>query len=315
MGSKCKEHPTESLTLFCESCNKCICTVCHENGSHSQITCSVKPIHSAYASNIASLSQLVDSQMNVKRQSITEQIEHINGLIAVTKEKRLSIEIETRRDFDGILQRLKDEQARKLSILYVDLSTFRNILTEMEQIIQWTKQSPNENQEQREIDFLSQYSSLHERASILSAKFIKKNYSQQQVIDYCNDFPQEIQCRKQMIGSYNELLNDHDVKNQFIDFMLAERTKLTKQIASQNENIAEIENATKQEMKHWMELTDKFVSSLDSFKLKCVHCGIPMHQQSVNSFCDLNVCENADDNVEQEFGAKGSGLHYFVPFH
>merc|ERR1740116_405305 len=101
----------------------------------------------------------------------------------------------------------------------------------MEQIIQWTKQSPNENQQQqqREIDFLSQYSSLHERASILSAKFIKKNYSQQQVI-----------------GSYNELLNDHDVKNQFIDFMLAERTKLTKQIASQNENIAEIENATKQ---------------------------------------------------------------------
>ena len=156
----------------------------------------------------------------------------------------------------------------------------------------------------------------------MSNKYIKSDYSA--IVD-CNDFPQEIECRKEMIMSYNQLLNDHEVKNKFIDFMLSERKNLQNEIAKQNENIAEIESATKDEMKHWMELTDRFVSSLDSFKLKCVYCGIPLHQQSVNSFCDLNVNEeeeehcskkvDEDQNRNQEYGTKGSGLHYFVPFH
>ena len=32
--TKCIEHPTEKLTLFCESCTKCICNICKTNGSH-----------------------------------------------------------------------------------------------------------------------------------------------------------------------------------------------------------------------------------------------------------------------------------------
>ena len=216
----------------------------------------------------------------------------------------------------------------------------------MEEIINCTKSSKNDHDPSqnpktdannpsdankdnlKQIEFLTKYTNLYERASILSNKYIKTDYSQ--IID-CNDFPQEIKCRKEMILSYNKLLNDHEIKNKFIDYMLSERKRLLKEIEKQNENMVEIENATKDEMKHWMELTDRFVTSLDSFKLKCCYCGIPLHQQSVNSFCELNT-NNTDNEQEtneninkfnlstveeerqQGFGTKGSGLHYFVPF-
>ena len=338
-ATKCREHPTESLTLFCESCTKCICSICHRQGVHRDVTHSVRPIQSMYSLYIGSLTELIDSKLSVKKECITSGIDKLNGLISTARNKRLEIEIETHRDFDGILQRLKDEESRKLSILYVDLSTLRSVLTEIEDIIRCTKPSaagPDGNAPAPststttlpQIEFVSKYHALFERASILSNKYMKSDYAQ--IVD-CNDYPREIKGRKQMLLGYNKLLKDHELKNKFIDYLLSERKRALNEIEKQNETISDIEGATKQEMKHWMELTDRFVSSLDSFKLKCVHCGIPLHQQSVNSFCDLNVGNEEEENVmrkmnglnlstvdeeeqQKEFGTKGSGLHYFVPF-
>ncbi len=345
--SKCREHPTESLTLFCESCNKCICTICHQQGVHRDVTHSVRPIQSMYSLYIGSLTELIDSKLSVKKERITSGIAKLNGLISTARNKRLEIEIETHRDFDGILQRLKDEESRKLSILYVDLSTLRSVLTEIEDIIQCTKPSaagPNGNAAANpsstgtatvsQIELVSKYHSLFERASILSNKYLKSDYGK--IVD-CSDYPREIKGRTQMLLGYNKLLKDHELKNQFIDYLLSERKRALNEIEKQNDTISDIEGATKQEMKHWMELTDRFVASLDSFKLKCVHCGIPLHQQSVNSFCELNVGDEEEENVnalnaahrkmhglnlstvdeeeqQREFGTKVSGLHYFVPF-
>jgi len=336
--TKCSEHPSETLTLFCESCSKCICLICQTKGAHRGVTHACTPIPSMYSQRVSALSTLIDTKLNVKKDTITTQIERLNALISSTRNKRLEIEIDTRRDFDGILQRLKDEESRKLSILYVDLTTLRSILSEIEGIIKSTAPSPNGNASAAPaIEFLSSYDRLFERASILSNKYIKKDYSA--VID-ADDFPQETKCRREMLMGYSELLKDHEVKNTFIDYMLSERKQCLEAIEKQKDNISEMEGATKEEMKHWMELTDRFVSSLDAFKLKCVHCGIPLHQQSVNSFCDLNTLnEDDEENVrgnlkklnvnpmspltavqeqhapnQQEFGEKGSGLHYFVPF-
>ena len=89
-------------------------------------------------------------------------------------------------------------------------------------------------------------------------------------------------------------------------------------------------------MKHWMEFTDRFVNS---DKLKCCYCGIPLHQHSVNSLCAININNNNNENDDndhdenvnnsnhkkfnasrvdeqqrQQVGSKGSSLHYFIPF-
>ena len=154
-STNCKEHPNEPLTLFCETCNKCICNVCRENGSHKNVTHSCRDISSMYSINVSSLSNLIDSKLNVKKENITSQIDKINALISTARDKRLEIEIETHRDFDGILQRLKDEESRKLSILYVDLSTLRNVLTEIEGIIESTKNDKSDKQSKmNQIEFL-----------------------------------------------------------------------------------------------------------------------------------------------------------------
>lgn len=182
---------------------------------------------------------------------------------------------------------------------------------------------------------------MYANASILSNKLIKTEYNVDE-----NDFPREIECRQDMLLKYNQLMNDHSIKDKFIDYLLIERKKCLETVNLQKNQISEIESLTKDEMKNWMDLTDRFVHSLETFKLKCVYCGIPLHQQSVNSFCELNNNEDIQEmssknllgNINQngknqsnqsnrqssnqllppsnenEFGSKGSGLHYFVPF-
>ena len=68
---KCKEHPNELLTLFCESCDKCICKICKRNGSHKSVTHQCKSIQSMYSMNVSSLSTLIDSKLNIKKDTIT----------------------------------------------------------------------------------------------------------------------------------------------------------------------------------------------------------------------------------------------------
>jgi hypothetical protein len=337
--------------------------MCYQSGSHSGIAHPKQNLHQTYQIQIRKLETILNASLNEKQSTIKQQLRIVQEMMNNIKHNRLAIEIESRKDMDGILQRLKDEQNRKLSILNVELHNLNQFMIEIEHIQKRSTElksndnsnnngnevkdndaattdpipSPNPKnsptEDEIEIRFLTDFDHLLERAHILSSKQIKHEYN----ID-CGDFPTETSARKQMLNNYNELLNDHQLKDEFIDYLLAERLRLQTRISEQNNDVLQIEQSSKQEMKHWMQLTDRFVASLNSFKLKCEYCQMPLHPQSINTYCQLNMNNiqqrqqtnsNSNSNSEskketeftesqtksdQAFGAQGSGLHYFVPF-
>ncbi|ETO13901.1 hypothetical protein RFI_23466 [Reticulomyxa filosa] len=318
----CDEHPNEALTMYCLSCQQCICNICYEKGRHSRVNHISKNLKQMYQEYGYELKTMIDSSIIPQKECVENQINKITQMIHQLQANRLRIELTTHREFDGIMGRLKDEENKKLSILHANLENLRQILKDIHNLVQAANQVQSDSDSFAMIHLLKNYPHYHQTVSILSNKIITKSYD----VDV-SDFPEEVEARREMLANYNSLLFKTEIKDKFIDFLLSERKRLSNVINKQNKNFSDLENISQQEIKRWMELTDKFAQSLKAFKLKCAYCNVPISQSSVNSFCEMNTDkiilkhEESDseeridlNETQNNFGLKGSSLHYFIPF-
>mmetsp|Transcript_14257 Transcript_14257/g.26942 ORF Transcript_14257/g.26942 Transcript_14257/m.26942 type:complete len:124 (-) Transcript_14257:91-462(-) len=99
-----------------------------------------------------------------------------------------------------------------------------------------------------------------------------------------------------------------------ISFLLAERNRLLRLSAASSRQVLTLNRAAQDEMKQWGSLIDRFAKELDSFKLACKYCGLPLSRESVNTFCRFNKGYSTTTNPKaREYGAEGSNLHHFEP--
>lgn len=102
-------------------------------------------------------------------------------------------------------------------------------------------------------------------------------------------------------------------------------------------HIRQLDAAAQEEMNGWIQLTDRFSEELQQFRSSCRYCGAMLSAKTINTFCrenqiatDLNRSSFSSDRrggtgrggrfesegapSGDEFGASGSGLHFFESY-
>ena len=177
------------------------------------------------------------------------------------------------------------------------------------------------------ISFLLKFKQLNNLIENILSKPINTNFEMNM-----NDFPKDVEQKQNMLNLYDQLENLSKYKDEIIWRLLTDKAKKMQQEKNNNydeenknnfnENDYRINEETKIEIQKWAKLSDKYASELEKYYLICQFCGCILDESTVNTFCEKNNANLADNNgINDEkllvsFKPKeniyGNKRHYFI---
>jgi len=254
--------------------------------------------------------QNLENKLDKRKRDSEKEITRLEKLRKEIQDEREKVELVTTKDYKEILRRLHDEENRKLAIVNVEIKNLEQLGKDVDSFsinICRKKTTLPEIE-----DFLREYRSNLQHGTLLAQTGIGLELGIKP-----DEYPRETEARLGMLRQYSEIQEKHLAAENMVKFLLEERKIKIEEHDQHLKQIEELDQATREEMGEWVALVDRFAESIESLKLKCQFCSIPLSQESANSFCEVNTPELQDPpepEEEGQYGAPGSNQHFFIKY-
>jgi len=243
---KCDRHPKHRLAFFCETCKEPICTICRTDGHYGSGHPCI-PLLQAYSFQKQHLTQLTETKLLPKREELLTQMQLLKENEAKISAARTKIEMEIRKHYQHMIQRLTDQESSRISILQTDIQNIQKELSMIDQHESSIKKYSDNTKHM--IEFLKNSKDLEHFIEINANKEVKKTIS----VDA--NFVNELNSQQQIIDNYS----NHTSKLQAAEEKIRIYEKRMEKLENQKESI---EIAAKAEINEWIKLTNKFAAAL-----------------------------------------------------
>lgn len=254
--------------------------------------------------------QNLENKLEKRKRESEKEITRLEKLRREIQEEREKVELVTTKDYQGVLRRLHDEENRKLAIVNVEIQNMEQLGKDVES---FSKNICRKKTTKAEIDeFLSEF-----RTNLQHGTLLAQTSTGLELGIKPDEYPRETEARLGMLKHYSDIEEKHLAAEHMVQFLLEERKTKMEEHEKQLKQIEELDRATREEMGEWVVLVDRFAESINSLKLKCQFCSIPLSQESANSFCEVNSPELQDrpePEEEGQYGAPGSNQHFFIKY-
>lgn len=278
----CKFH-NEDLQLYCFSCKEVICKYCAIYGPHNNQLHNVNNINIPLQSNYTMLTTTISNDIISKRDLLISNMIQLKNISKELEANKNNIERITSEKFNKMLDNLKSEEQKNISILQTDIAILYNEIEEIKKIekLFYNKDLINK------IDFLLNVKNIEETIETL----ITKNFKS--VIKISPEvLPRELMNYRNKINKENILKEQLRLKNKIIYDMIEYYKLKVKDIEDDFRVKTEIE------ITEWSKIVDKYSNELKKFQKICFFCSDVLSSKTINKYCKINTKEN---NIDPEF--------------
>ena len=304
-------HHNNPLKYFCESCEEPICQECQMIGPHNNKLHKIITIFESYQKKYSYLSEIINKNIVQKYEQTMSQISYLNYISEQVKKVKNGIEREIRSEYAEMIEELRTVEGKKLAVLNYESSILQKDVNKMQDIMTYVNELGG-NESPDMISFLLRYKQLNEMVEFALAKPI--NTKIEITLD---DFPKRVEENKRKLERVNKYEKLLKLKDDII-WKIVNEHKANKNcsISSNEKEINEIKEKSKNEIEAWAKLSDKDALELQKYNLVCNFCGCYLDEVTVNSSCDKNMEKEQNSMFAYGKGIvpeeiKGTGRHFF----
>ena len=294
----------------------------HNNKLHKIIS-----ISDSFKNKFIYINKIANKQLIEKYKEILKQIKSLENLETEIKKNKNIIEREIRTEYSKHFENLNSVCGKKFAVINFESNNLQKDLNDLSELVNYINDLIN-NESPDMINFLLKFKQLNNMIENILSKPINTHLEMN-----TDDLPKDVEQKQQMLKLYDQLENLSKYKDEIIWRLLTD--KLSKKNQEQNlnninnmnnnyldENDNRINEETKIEIQKWAKLSDKYASELEKYYLICQFCGCILDESTVNTFCEKNNANLADNNgINDEkllvsFKPKeniyGNKRHYFI---
>jgi hypothetical protein len=157
--------------MFCDSCNEVACESCCEEGTHSNKLHATVPITESYLRKFKDLNSFVSKDLMVKHEKLLKQVAVLERISEDLKSNKDEIEKEIRNEYTRIIENLKREEGKKLSVITHETNIIQKELNKINEIAIFLKEMDTDSPDL--IKFMEHYKEYRETAEKCYIKEIK----------------------------------------------------------------------------------------------------------------------------------------------
>ncbi|OMJ65732.1 hypothetical protein SteCoe_37711 [Stentor coeruleus] len=280
------------LTLYSEINEMPLCEECLTN-QYKGSTGKIISLEEAYRYRVASVYNTLSIHLYGRKEQLESQARRIEFRVDELTRLVSVIERDMESEFQGMLERLNSAFNSYDGFIQSDIKSLDEDLRNIDAIIQELNSCDTDL-----VRFLFKYKDIKKELEIAISKPFRSDIKVRP-----SDLPHELEEIRGLAGKCMALKELVEYKNDLIWKLMNERVPTCKVSK-------EIEN----ELKAWVELTDKFSKELEKYELKCDFCGVILDHENANLPCPKNSSYSLSlvDSTKYPTGYKGNTRHYFV---
>ena len=295
----CFLHINESIQYFCESCEEPICQKCQMIGPHNNKLHKIVSISDSFKTKFMYINKIANKQLVEKYKSMLKQIKYLENLENEIKNNKNVIEREIRTEYSKHFENLNSICGKKFAVINFESNNLQKDLNNITELVNYINELIN-NESPDMIGFLLKFKQLNNVIENTLAKPINTKFEINM-----NDFPKDVEQRQSMLKLYEQLDNLSKYKDEIIWRLLTDKNKKKEKENNYfneenknnfDENDNRINEETKIEIQKWAKLSDKYASELEKYYLVCQFCGCILDETTVNTMCEKNNSNIADNN-------------------
>ena len=295
----CFLHINESIQYFCESCEEPICQKCQMIGPHNNKLHKIVSISDSFKTKFMYINKIANKQLVEKYKSMLKQIKYLENLENEIKNNKNVIEREIRTEYSKHFENLNSVCGKKFAVINFESNNLQKDLNNITELVNYINELIN-NESPDMIGFLLKFKQLNNVIENTLAKPINTKFEINM-----NDFPKDVEQRQSMLKLYEQLDNLLKYKDEIIWRLLTDKNKKKEKENNYfneenknnfDENDNRINEETKIEIQKWAKLSDKYASELEKYYLVCQFCGCILDETTVNTMCEKNNSNIADNN-------------------
>ena len=295
----CFLHINESIQYFCESCEEPICQKCQMIGPHNNKLHKIVSISDSFKTKFMYINKIANKQLVEKYKSMLKQIKYLVNLENEIKNNKNVIEREIRTEYSKHFENLNSVCGKKFAVINFESNNLQKDLNNITELVNYINELIN-NESPDMIGFLLKFKQLNNVIENTLAKPINTKFEINM-----NDFPKDVEQRQSMLKLYEQLDNLSKYKDEIIWRLLTDKNKKKEKENNYfneenknnfDENDNRINEETKIEIQKWAKLSDKYASELEKYYLVCQFCGCILDETTVNTMCEKNNSNIADNN-------------------
>ena len=295
----CFLHINESIQYFCESCEEPICQKCQMIGPHNNKLHKIVSISDSFKTKFMYINKIANKQLVEKYKSMLKQIKYLENLENEIKNNKNVIEREIRTEYSKHFENLNSVCGKKFAVINFESNNLQKDLNNITELVNYINELIN-NESPDMIGFLLKFKQLNNVIENTLAKPINTKFEINM-----NDFPKDVEQKQSMLKLYEQLDNLLKYKDEIIWRLLTDKNKKKEKENNYfneenknnfDENDNRINEETKIEIQKWAKLSDKYASELEKYYLVCQFCGCILDETTVNTMCEKNNSNIADNN-------------------
>ena len=295
----CFLHINESIQYFCESCEEPIRQKCQMIGPHNNKLHKIVSISDSFKTKFMYINKIANKQLVEKYKSMLKQIKYLENLENEIKNNKNVIEREIRTEYSKHFENLNSVCGKKFAVINFESNNLQKDLNNITELVNYINELIN-NESPDMIGFLLKFKQLNNVIENTLAKPINTKFEINM-----NDFPKDVEQRQSMLKLYEQLDNLSKYKDEIIWRLLTDKNKKKEKENNYfneenknnfDENDNRINEETKIEIQKWAKLSDKYASELEKYYLVCQFCGCILDETTVNTMCEKNNSNIADNN-------------------
>ena len=318
----CFLHNNEPIQYFCESCEEPICQKCQMIGPHNNKLHKIVSIAESFKKKFVDINKIANKQLVSKYKQMLQQLKYLENISNEIKRNKNSIEREIRTEYSMHFENLNSVCGKKFAVINFESNNLQKDLNCISELMNYINDLTN-NESPDMISFLIKFKQLNNMIENSLTKPINNK-----IEINMNDFPRDVEQRQTMLTVYEQLDKLSKYKDEIIWRILMDKNKkmFNREENKNNydENDYKINEETKIEIQKWAKLSDKYASELQKYYLVCQFCGCILDETTVNTPCEKNSTDRANNNginindekLLMSFKPKediyGNKRHYFV---
>ena len=259
----CPTH-NKPYTAYSNSREQLLCSDCLLQGVYHPTV----SIEEAHRYKLGQVYNLLNSYVYSKKGRLEMLLRMVERRMDEVKSVKMVIERDMRSEFASMNERLNYSGGSKEATLEHYLAGIQGDLDRIQHIITTMDSVSNDP-----IDFLRKHAELRDMCELALAKPVKTDID----ID-AYDFPKELSETRQMVEDSSGLSALIELKNAAIWSMLQGSIGKGE----------EVDKETEEELREWVQLTDRYAEELSGLKMTCQLCGCDLDEVTVNAQCTRN---------------------------
>lgn len=259
----CPAH-SKPYSAYSYSRDQLLCTDCLLQGVYHP----TGSVEEAHRYKLGQVYNLLNSYVYSKKSKLEELLGTVEGRMDEVKEVKTVIERDMRSEFASMNERLNYAGGTKEATLEHYLAGVQGDLDRIQHIIQTLDSVSNDP-----IDFLRKHAELRDLCELALAKPVKTDID---VGSY--DFPKELSETRQVVEDSAGLTALAELKNAAIWELLQ----------GEGGQKQEVDKEAEEELREWVQLTDRYAEELSGLKMQCQLCGCELDETTVNAQCLRN---------------------------